>query len=164
MQILNEQNGKRMFVRHGPALVMVGDASEDAASAYVLGQQREHSLHSTFVGTEIGGSSTARELKALLLSAQYALGEPSLAPLVRHGKLQYRTDSQAALHGAMGMKGGSGTFPLVKETRLLLASADVELQVIWQPRDHKEQAFADFLSKLRDKSQMCLDQKVGNRE
>eukprot|EP00798_Chlamydomonas_sp_ICE-L_P004827 gene4827-biopygen15137 len=61
---------------------------------------------------------------------------------------------------AMGMKGGPGTVPLVKDIRLLCDKLGVELDVVWRRRNHPEQQVADDLSKVEDKEDWSLHQGV----
>ncbi len=55
-------------------------------------------------------------------------------PFCYNKRLLYETDSQTGFYSVMGMKGNASTFPVVKEFRLLCASRDVELEVVWRPR------------------------------
>ena len=59
--------------------------------------------------------------------------------LVQHRRLLYETDSQTGFHSVMRMKGNASTFPVVKELRLLCAAEDVEIDVVWKPREHANQ-------------------------
>eukprot|EP00798_Chlamydomonas_sp_ICE-L_P005018 gene5018-biopygen15322 len=65
-----------------------------------------------------------------------------------------------ALATAMGFKGGPGTVPLVKAIRLLCEQLGVELGVVWRRRNHPEQQEADALSKVEDKEDWSLNERV----
>lgn len=60
----------------------------------------------------------------------------------------------------MGMKGNASTFPVVKELRLSCAQWDIEVEVVWKPREADPQQIADFWSKVKDNSEWSLHPEV----
>ena len=60
----------------------------------------------------------------------------------------------------MGTKGNESTFPVVKQLRMLCAEWDVELDVVWKPKENARQKVADFWSKVVDNSEWVLHQQV----
>ena len=71
-------------------------------------------------------------------------------------RLRYETDSQTAYYSVMAMKGNVATFPIVKELRLICSQHDVELEVVWRPREDANQQIADYWSKVEDNSAWVL--------
>ena len=57
----------------------------------------------------------------------------------------------------MVMKGNASTSPVVKELRLLCACKDVELDVVWRPRENEPQRIADLWPKMEDNSEWVLN-------
>ena len=75
---------------------------------------------------------------------------------VQNRRLRYETDSQTGYYSVMGMKGNEATFPVVKEVRLMCAREDIELDVVWMPREDSNQQVADHWSKVEDNSAWVL--------
>ena len=95
-------------------------------------------------------SSTLREIIALREALTFLAGR---APhLLRHRSVQYMTDSQAAAAAINRMGGNPSLFPEVRALWELCKQLDCELTVVWQPREHALQRYADELSKLPDGS------------
>eukprot|EP00798_Chlamydomonas_sp_ICE-L_P011140 gene11140-biopygen12596 len=132
-------------------------------------------------------SSTARELAVVKLALEVM--EEQRPGYLSGKRFQYGTDCEIAvmmmrmvafpdapldspfltsssgkyahdLATAMGMKGGPGTVPLVKDIRLLCDKLGVELDVVWRRRNHPEQQVADDLSKVEDNEDWSLHQGV----
>jgi len=101
-------------------------------------------------------SSTVRELLTPLL---FVGGVTSRAPeLVQHTRVQYQTDSQPAASSINGKAGNAWTHPLVRQLWELCKQYDIELEVVWHPRDTPLQQLADDLSKQPDSSQIALSE------
>ena len=103
-------------------------------------------------------SSTLREIVCMQKTTEVLLQHhPNL---VQHKRLLYETDSQTGWYSVMGMKGNATTFPVVRQLRLLCAENDIELDVVWRPREEEHQRVADMWSKLVDNSEWVLKQSV----
>lgn len=50
------------------------------------------------------------------------------------------------------MRGNLATFSVVKELRLMCAKHDIELDIVWRPREDEHQCIADHWSKVQDDS------------
>ena len=79
---------------------------------------------------------------------------------MQHKRLIYETGSQSGWYSVMGMKGNATTFPVVRQLRLLCAKKDIELDVVWRPREEEHQRVADMWSKVVDNSEWILKQSV----
>lgn len=162
-EFLVETKGKNWFSRR-TSLVLVGDASESSLAAYTPNGELHAPIIHPFTPHQCQQlkegmwSSTARELEALKMTLQVCKEQ---CPRVFHGhKVLYNTDSQAGTHAVMNMRAGDTLFPLVKEILLFCAREDVQLEVVWRPRDHPEQQHADDLSKEIDEEDWGLHQEV----
>ncbi|KXZ41821.1 hypothetical protein GPECTOR_272g706 [Gonium pectorale] len=103
-------------------------------------------------------SSTEREVTAMAVCLQWvAARRPELA---MSGIIQYQTDSQAALLCVLGMKGTPPCLVAVDELLCWCAERDVELEVVWYPRESELQQAADRLSKDPSLSQWQLNGRV----
>ena len=145
-------------------LLVAGDASEFAYAAYTPEGELGAPIVVSFSAEELQlmedneFSSTLREILCMLKTTQVILQQD--ASLIEHKRLLYETDSQTGFYSVMGMKGNPSTFPVVKEFRLLCASRDVELEVVWRPTENERQRIADFWSKVEDNSEWVLNQQV----
>ena len=144
--------------------VVAGDASEIAFAAYTPNGEYSHPIVVSFKPQEMQlmadnqFSSTLREIMCMLVVTKVLLQQ---APhLLRHKRMVYETDSQTGFYSIMGMKGNTSTFPVVKELRLLCASWDIEVDVVWRPREDDHQQMADFWSKVQDNSEWSLHPEV----
>jgi len=77
--------------------------------------------------------------------------------LIQHKRLRYEADSQTGYYSVMSMKGNPATFPVVKRLRLLCAEHDIELDIVWRPREDEHQRIADHWSKVEDDSAWVLN-------
>lgn len=159
-----EHNGSRMMRRGGPTVVLVGDASDTTLSCFTPNGELPYALVRDLTPEQIRAvgndelSSTHRECLWMLTFFRLLLG---LAPhLVEHKGVQFHTDSQAGRAAVLGMGGCADLFPIVRELWLLASKHDIEIDVVWYPRNLPLQQLADILSKIEDRSQWQLDQRV----
>ena len=82
----------------------------------------------------------------------------SYADLVQHKR--YETDSQTGYYSVMSMKDNAATFPVVKDVRLVCAEHDIEIDVVWRPREDPNQQIADVRSMMVDNSAWTLHNKA----
>eukprot|EP00798_Chlamydomonas_sp_ICE-L_P030541 gene30541-biopygen16382 len=99
---------------------------------------------------------TDSEVAVMMMRMVAFPAAPSDSPLLSSSSGKYAHN----LATAMGMKGGPGTVPLVKDIRLLCEQLGVELDVVWRRRNHPEQQEADDLSKVEDEEDWSLHQGV----
>ena len=143
---------------------VAGDASEIAFAAYTPNGEYSHPIVVSFTAEQMllmatnRFSSTLREIMCMLVITKVLLQQ---APeLLQHKRLVYETDNQTGFYSIMGMKGNPSTFPVVKELRLLCAQWDIEVEVVWKPREDDHQQIADFWSKVQDNSEWSLHPEV----
>jgi hypothetical protein len=166
LHLLNTTNGAKSWRRFKATLVAVGDASDSALAAFFPNNPDLVPIHLPLTPAQREAvhtyklSSTERELMALQAVVDHILA--THPHLLHHGGLQYYTDSQAEMHGVLGMKGNNATFPWVKAIRMRLAAVDARLSVIWHPRTDAWAELADYLSKLTDNTMWVLDQDMFN--
>lgn len=82
---------------------------------------------------------------------------------IQYKRFVYETDSQTGFYSMMGMKGNVTTSPPVKELRVLWAvlrvlfiEQNIEVKVVWRPREDEHQQLADFWSKVQDNTGWSL--------
>eukprot|EP00798_Chlamydomonas_sp_ICE-L_P011113 gene11113-biopygen12570 len=98
---------------------------------------------------------------AVMMMRMVVFSDALLGSPFAHGVLTSCSGKYAhEMATAMGMKGGSGTIPLVKDIRSLCNTLGVELDVVWRRRNHPEQQVADHLSKVEDEEDWSLHQGV----
>ncbi|KXZ42533.1 hypothetical protein GPECTOR_138g664 [Gonium pectorale] len=90
-------------------------------------------------------SSTEREVTVMLVCLQWVAAHHM--ELAMSGTVQYQTDSQAAMFCVLGMKGTPSCLVAVDQLLAWCAERDLELEVIWYPRESALQQEADRLSK-----------------
>ena len=150
--------------KRSTTLLMAGDASEYAYAAYAPDGEVGDPMVVSFTTEELElmanneFSSTLREIICMEKTVEVLL--QSHPEKVRHKRLVYETDSQTGWYSVMGLKGNSSTFPTVRRLRLLCAANDIELDVVWKPREEVHQKVADLWSKVVDNSEWCLKQSV----
>lgn len=164
-------NGTRMFKRE-PSLLLAGDASAVGTGIFTPGGELEAAGLPRAILTswdaeqlrQLGQdkfSSGLREIIALR-EALRVLSERA-RHLLLHRAVQYMTDSQVAMSAINRMGGNPSLFVEVKGLWQLCKELDCELSVVWQPREHDIQRFADELSKLPDESAWALHQSEFDR-
>ena len=163
---LRPMNGARIWKRQHGGLIFAGDASDIGYGGTDLTDALPGPVQADFTSAERARqrnndfSSTERELKWMLvvlrLLVRHAL------PRLQHQRLRLLTDSQAALLCVMGMKGNVHCFPVVLAIWDLCMQHDIELQVLWLPREHTVMQLADLHSKATDESSWALHR--GQRE
>ncbi len=99
-------------------------------------------------------SSTEREVTAMAVCLSWV--EAHRPELVMSCRVQYQTDSQAAMFCVLGMKGTPPCLRAVDDLLLWCAARDVELEVVWYPRESAMQQQADALSKEASLTQWQL--------
>ena len=158
-----EGRGKS-WERRTQVIRVVGDASESALAAFTPDGQLEAPIIVPFTAAERAAveenrlSSTVRELSVL---GEVIITIEEQQPGLLSGKLlSYGTDSQPGMQGLMRMKGNPNTFPVVKKVRMMCWERDIDLEVVWRPREHHEQQEADDLTKLEDNNDWSLHPEV----
>lgn len=159
--LLSSEGGN--WWKRSECLLVSGDASEFAFAAYTPDGELQHPMVVTFTQQEAQlmkdnqYSSTIREIICILRTVNMLLEQaPHLvqleqAPhLVQHKRLRYETDSHTGFYSVMGMKGNPRTFPVVRDLRLLCARKDIELEVVWKPREDPHQQ-----ASLKDAEYAC---------
>ena len=159
-----EASNEACWWKREATFVVAGDASEFAFGGYAPGGEYPHPIVVSFNSEQLQlmetnqFSSTLREIMCMLVITKVLLQE---APhLIQHKRFVYETDSQTGFFSVMGMKGNAATFPVVREFRLLCAEFDIEIEVVWRPREDEHQQLADFWSKVQDNSEWSLHSAV----
>ncbi|GIL93327.1 hypothetical protein Vretimale_19753 [Volvox reticuliferus] len=167
LSLLELKNGRTWWAKPSPTrLRAVGDASElgfggllpdgelGAASSFYVPftpDQARRMMAGDF-------SSTEREVSAMGVCLKWI--EASRPELTMSSTIQYQTDSQSAMFCVLGMKGAAPCLRAVDELLCWCAERDLELEVVWYPRESNFQEAADALSKHPDLTQWQLRAEV----
>lgn len=128
---------------------LFGDASAIGGSAFMGHPDTGERLHLAIQNWDADTQQTSSGLREVLQMAATAMAALQHYPqLVRNRKLQYTSDSTAAVAAALNMKGGHG---MAEPIRLMYETATaqgVQLLFSWQPRTTAAMTFADELSRM----------------
>ena len=147
-------NGKAFWKPPG-GIVFAGDAGEYGAGGFTVTGEVARPFVFSFTPEQLQAvathefHSTAREIYCVMLSVM-ALIE-TIPDQLRHSRLKYVTDSQAAFHTIMGML--SQTYQDLERVMTIwqaCADNDIAFSMAWSPREEPHMQRADELSKLED--------------
>ncbi|WP_461496301.1 hypothetical protein [Pyruvatibacter sp.] len=136
------------WVRPGPTVVVVGDASDHAWGAFTpfgeLDEPVQGFLPAGWKGPE--RDSTGREMFAALFAVTHVLAR--LGDSLKGGTVVYQTDSQAAYYALSKGKGTLANHPMTREIYVAAWQHQVDVKFLWAPRIDPWQKRADDLSRL----------------
>lgn len=155
---LDSCNGKS-WLRRSNVIHVCGDASSVGYGAYTPNGEVDCDMALSFDQPEIQSmragtlSSVYRETKNARLAMEYVVDCVGAAKLAG-SMIVYTGDCFPAIQDLRKMKGSSNIFPEVKQLYAFVASKDVHVDFVWQPRTHEWLQYADELSRVPDSSEI----------
>ena len=136
-------------------VVFAGDAGEFGAGGFTVTGEVAQPFVFSFSPEQLAAvathefHSTAREIYCVMLSVTALVAE--IPDQLRHSRLKYITDSQAAYHAIMGMQ--ANTYQDLERVLTIWQTCvdnDIAFSMAWSPREEPHMQHADHLSKLID--------------